>query len=172
MLRVEQADAASPPRPFFLCKLTLKAVGACQESDFLSNSYIDHSHGDRFVFPAKSYTPANTPAGIVDFRKKDLEAHTVRASPHSSVRLPRLEAQHRINLARATRFVLFVQRARRAQPSLKELRVQGDGKEQGQQRKGADRIYEFDVYNDLGKPLTAPGKVRPTLGGPRMPFPR
>ena len=52
----------------------------------------------------------------------------------------------------------------------KELRdLQGDGKGV---RKLSDRIYDYDVYNDLGNPDRGIEFVRPTLGGNKRPFPR
>lgn len=50
---------------------------------------------------------------------------------------------------------------------LKDLR--GDGKGI---RKLSDRIYDYDVYNDLGNPDRGIEFVRPTLGGSKRPFPR
>ncbi|KAG2728640.1 hypothetical protein I3760_01G214500 [Carya illinoinensis] len=52
----------------------------------------------------------------------------------------------------------------------KELRdTRGDGKGV---RKLSDRIYDFDVYNDLGNPDRGIEFARPTLGGEKIPFPR
>nr|XP_009417696.1 PREDICTED: putative lipoxygenase 5 [Musa acuminata subsp. malaccensis] len=53
------------------------------------------------------------------------------------------------------------------QQELKELR--GDGKGQ---RKLTDRIYDYDVYNDLGNPDKGIEFARPTLGGEKLPYPR
>lgn len=51
-----------------------------------------------------------------------------------------------------------------------ELRIQrGDGKGL---RKLSDRIYDYDVYNDLGNPDRGIDSVRLTLGGPKIPYPR
>ncbi|KAL3698595.1 hypothetical protein R1sor_012671 [Riccia sorocarpa] len=41
--------------------------------------------------------------------------------------------------------------------------MRGDGTGE---RKFSDRIYDYDVYNDLGDPLASPPIIRPTLGGP------
>nr|AJS09788.1 putative lipoxygenase [Aquilaria sinensis] len=52
----------------------------------------------------------------------------------------------------------------------KELKnLRGDG---GGLRKLSDRIYDFDVYNDLGNPDRGADFVRPTLGGHNIPYPR
>ena len=53
------------------------------------------------------------------------------------------------------------------QQELTELR--GDGKGQ---RKLTDRIYDYDVYNDLGNPDKGIEFARPTLGGEKLPYPR
>lgn len=51
---------------------------------------------------------------------------------------------------------------------LKETRGDGTG-----MRNETERIYDFDVYNDLGTPDVDPKNVRPTLGGSaEFPFPR
>ncbi|XP_051142255.1 linoleate 13S-lipoxygenase 3-1, chloroplastic-like [Andrographis paniculata] len=48
--------------------------------------------------------------------------------------------------------------------------LKGDGKGS---RLPTDRIYDYDVYNDLGKPDDGPDLARPTLGGnPNFPYPR
>ncbi|GAB4850033.1 hypothetical protein Ancab_029331 [Ancistrocladus abbreviatus] len=50
---------------------------------------------------------------------------------------------------------------------LKQLR--GDGKGE---RKQSDRIYDYDVYNDLGNPNKGVDYARPILGGEKIPYPR
>ncbi|CAA0823859.1 Lipoxygenase 2- chloroplastic [Striga hermonthica] len=52
----------------------------------------------------------------------------------------------------------------------KELTIlRGDG--QGE-RKTFERIYDYDVYNDLGDPDADDDLARPVLGGPDHPYPR
>jgi lipoxygenase len=49
-----------------------------------------------------------------------------------------------------------------------ELRGNGEG-----ERKSSDRIYDYDVYNDLGDPDTNIALKRPVLGGSKQyPYPR
>ncbi|CAL8464299.1 g3834 [Coccomyxa elongata] len=62
---------------------------------------------------------------------------------------------------------------------LELLSIQGrnpDGShtvESRHQRKGPDRIYDYQTYNDLGDPVRSPDLERPTLGGSEeFPFPR
>ncbi|KAL0459279.1 UNVERIFIED_CONTAM: Linoleate 13S-lipoxygenase 2-1, chloroplastic [Sesamum latifolium] len=50
---------------------------------------------------------------------------------------------------------------------LKLLRGDGNG-----ERKTSDRIYDYDVYNDLGDPDQDDNLARPVLGGPEHPYPR
>ncbi|XP_058729962.1 linoleate 13S-lipoxygenase 2-1, chloroplastic-like [Vicia villosa] len=47
------------------------------------------------------------------------------------------------------------------------LRGNGQG-----ERQWFDRIYDYDVYNDLGDPDTDPKHKRPVLGGSEHPYPR
>ena len=47
------------------------------------------------------------------------------------------------------------------------LRGNGQG-----QRKAGDRIYDYDVYNDIGNPDKKPELARPVLGGKDHPYPR
>ncbi|KAJ7951499.1 Lipoxygenase [Quillaja saponaria] len=52
----------------------------------------------------------------------------------------------------------------------KDLRdLRGDGKGV---RELSDRIYDFDIYNDLGNPDKGIDFVRPNLGGEKIPYPR
>ncbi|KAL7151785.1 hypothetical protein ABFS83_04G054200 [Erythranthe nasuta] len=53
------------------------------------------------------------------------------------------------------------------QEELKTLRGDGRG-----ERKTADRIYDYDFYNDLGDPDSDVDLSRPVLGGPHRPYPR
>ncbi|KAI4299382.1 hypothetical protein L6164_032849 [Bauhinia variegata] len=50
---------------------------------------------------------------------------------------------------------------------LRQLRGEGQGL-----RRFHDRIYDYDVYNDLGDPDKGDEYVRPTLGGSQNPHPR
>lgn len=50
---------------------------------------------------------------------------------------------------------------------LENLRGNGNGK-----RKKFERIYDYDVYNDLGEPDTSMSLKRPVLGGKEYPYPR
>ncbi|XP_010031853.2 linoleate 13S-lipoxygenase 2-1, chloroplastic isoform X1 [Eucalyptus grandis] len=47
------------------------------------------------------------------------------------------------------------------------LRGNGQG-----ERKSYERIYDYDVYNDLGNPDSGADKKRPVLGGKEFPYPR
>lgn len=68
------------------------------------------------------YLPSQTPAGLLSYRKKDLE----------------------------------------------QKRGNGSG-----QRKSTDRIYDYDLYNDLGNPDSNDNLARPVLGGSKQfPYPR
>ena len=49
-----------------------------------------------------------------------------------------------------------------------ELRGNGTG-----ERKVSDRIYDYDVYNDIGDPDSSSELQRPVLGGSKdLPYPR
>lgn len=50
---------------------------------------------------------------------------------------------------------------------LEVLRGNGTG-----ERKKYDRIYDYDVYNDLGDPDANKDLARPVLGGKKYPYPR
>ncbi|KAJ4909428.1 hypothetical protein Rs2_04049 [Raphanus sativus] len=50
---------------------------------------------------------------------------------------------------------------------LENLRGNGKG-----ERKLSDRIYDFDVYNDIGNPDVSRELARPVLGGREFPYPR
>ncbi|PKI61088.1 hypothetical protein CRG98_018533 [Punica granatum] len=50
---------------------------------------------------------------------------------------------------------------------LKVLRGNGQG-----ERKTYERIYDYDVYNDVGDPDSSSDKKRPVLGGKKFPYPR
>lgn len=65
--------------------------------------------------------PGNTPSGLVNYRKKELQI------------------------------------------------LRGDGLGE---RKKSDRIYDYDVYNDLGDPDSDEDLARPVLGGKQLPYPR
>jgi len=54
---------------------------------------------------------------------------------------------------------------------LKQLRGDDDGSGKGRMRSSWDRIYEYDVYNDLGDPDKGNDYARPTLGGQDNPHP-
>uniref|UniRef100_A0A0C9S685 Lipoxygenase n=1 Tax=Wollemia nobilis TaxID=56998 RepID=A0A0C9S685_9CONI len=50
---------------------------------------------------------------------------------------------------------------------LKDLRGNGEG-----ERKHADRIFDYDLYNDLGNPDKGKDLARPVLGVEKIPYPR
>ncbi|XP_044478598.1 linoleate 13S-lipoxygenase 2-1, chloroplastic-like [Mangifera indica] len=50
---------------------------------------------------------------------------------------------------------------------LEKLRGNGQG-----ERKNSERIYDYDVYNDLGNPDKSGDLARPVLGGKQHPYPR
>lgn len=50
---------------------------------------------------------------------------------------------------------------------LRQLRGNGEGV-----RAVSDRIYDYDVYNDLGHPDKGTEHARPILGGQHRPYPR
>ncbi|WCJ18984.1 Lipoxygenase 2 chloroplastic [Euphorbia peplus] len=50
---------------------------------------------------------------------------------------------------------------------LEDLRGNGEG-----ERQSFDRIYDYDLYNDLGDPDSSPDLKRPVIGGKRHPYPR
>ncbi|KAG0455695.1 hypothetical protein HPP92_023483 [Vanilla planifolia] len=76
----------------------------------------------RVFFTNKSYLPSETPSGLQELRKKELEL------------------------------------------------VRGNGKGE---RKPFERIYDYDVYNDLGDPDSGEHLARPVLGGnKKFPYPR
>lgn len=60
-------------------------------------------------------------------------------------------------------------------PGLKDLRREDllsiRGNEKGE-RMPHERIYDYDVYNDLGKPDNDKDLARPVLGGEERPYPR
>ena len=47
--------------------------------------------------------------------------------------------------------------------------LRGDGTGE---RKFSDRIYDYDVYNDIGDPDNSDDLARPVLGGKENPYPR
>lgn len=49
------------------------------------------------------------------------------------------------------------------------MKKRGDGTGE---RKHKDRIYDYDVYNDLGNPDKDSKLARPILGGKEHPYPR
>lgn len=56
---------------------------------------------------------------------------------------------------------------KKREEELQSIRGNGEG-----ERKKYDRIYDYDVYNDLGNPDSKPELKRPPLGGKEYPYPR
>ena len=50
---------------------------------------------------------------------------------------------------------------------LANLRGNGEG-----ERKSFERIYDYDIYNDIGDPDKSLDLHRPPLGGKELPYPR
>lgn len=50
---------------------------------------------------------------------------------------------------------------------IRNLRGNGEG-----ERKRFERIYDYDIYNDIGDPDRSLDLQRPPLGGPLTPYPR
>ncbi|KAK6259684.1 PLAT/LH2 domain - like 2 [Theobroma cacao] len=109
---------------FFLQSATLETPeGKVIHFDCRSWVYpIKKTNTSRVFFSNTCYLPSQTPAGLVELRRKEL----------------------------------------------KSLRGDGTG-----ERKEWDRIYDYDVYDDLGNPDKGPDHVRPVLGGSDShPYPR
>ncbi|XP_057455131.1 seed linoleate 9S-lipoxygenase-like [Lotus japonicus] len=109
---------------FFLVSLTLEDIPNHGTIRFDCNSWVYnfklYNNRHRIFFTNDTYLPGQTPAGLVKYRKEELE----------------------------------------------NLRGDGSG-----ERKEHERIYDYDVYNDLGNPDG--GAPRPTLGGSaELPYPR
>lgn len=103
----------------------IKLVTGGDAVTFDCNSWV-HSKFDnpekRVFFTLKSFLPSETPKGLEELRKKDLQT------------------------------------------------LRGDGRGE---RKAFERVYDYDVYNDLGDANRNPAHQRPVLGGSaEYPYPR
>ncbi|GJN03936.1 hypothetical protein PR202_ga21436 [Eleusine coracana subsp. coracana] len=110
----------------FFVDIKLSSSEGVEITTIRCNSWVAPNSGDdagkRVFFANKPYLPSQTPAGLLSYRKKDLE----------------------------------------------QKRGNGRG-----QRKSTDRIYDYDVYNDLANPDSNADLARPVLGGSKQfPYPR
>ncbi|KAL3687112.1 hypothetical protein R1sor_013421 [Riccia sorocarpa] len=124
----------------------------------------DQDSGKDYVFACNSWVNYTEEAGRPNEALEELLYEKLFGSTHFKVNQVRIFFINKPCLPKDTPAGLRSLRAL----EMHLLRGNGTG-----ERKTSDRIYDYDVYNDLGNPTASPPIIRPTLGGPgNLPYPR
>ncbi|KAL3687113.1 hypothetical protein R1sor_013422 [Riccia sorocarpa] len=124
----------------------------------------DQDSSKDYVFACKSWVNYTEEAGRPNEALEELLYEKLFGSTHFKVNQVRIFFINKPCLPKDTPAGLRSLRA------LEMHLLRGDGTGE---RKTSDRIYDYDVYNDLGNPTASPPIIRPTLGGPgNLPYPR